>query len=165
MGAAKTSSKTASSDTVSDSFDRLMDQLGKLREDLGEIQNRRGTRVRFHPDPEIFGKNAKFEPARLYKMARSKAYLFRGVEIRWSCDPKQLRNDDKTPQSETLHFPGGLADYLSATIASRREKESAATQPVPAQTISIDLKPARASSASRAFSNEAMGSKPVRRIW
>ena len=58
---------------------------GKL-ENLGKVHNRRGTRVRFKPDPEIFGKSARFKPALLYKMARSKAYLFGGVEIRWQCD-------------------------------------------------------------------------------
>ncbi len=57
-------------------------------EQLGEVHNRRGTRTRFHPDPDIFGKGAHFEPARLYRMARSKAYLFGGVEIRWSCAPE-----------------------------------------------------------------------------
>ena len=52
---------------------------------LGKAQNRRGTKVRFKPDAQIFGEGARFEPARLFKMARSKAYLFGGVEIRWSC--------------------------------------------------------------------------------
>ncbi len=59
---------------------------GKLQK-LGSIMNRRGTKVRFKPDEKIFGKGAHFKPARLLKMARSKAYLFGGVEIRWSCDP------------------------------------------------------------------------------
>jgi topoisomerase-4 subunit B len=90
----------------------------KLRNE-GPVQNRRGTTVTFHPDPEIFGEKAEFKAARLYRMARSKAYLFRGVEIRWSCDAKKLRGDDKTPESDTLHFPGGLADFLNATIAAR----------------------------------------------
>src|ERR1700754_1198151 len=66
---------------------------GKL-EQLGEVHNRRGTKTRFHPDPDIFGKGAAFEPARLYRMARSKAYLFGGVEIRWNCDPKLLKEKD-----------------------------------------------------------------------
>ncbi|MDA0664843.1 MAG: DNA topoisomerase IV subunit B [Proteobacteria bacterium] len=91
---------------------------GKLRED-GAVQNRRGTTVTFHPDPEIFGEAAAFKGNRLYRMAQSKAYLFRGVEIRWSCDPKFLRGDDKTPPSETLHFPGGLSDFLTSTVAAR----------------------------------------------
>ncbi|NKB58796.1 MAG: DNA topoisomerase IV subunit B [Alphaproteobacteria bacterium] len=91
---------------------------GKLR-DKGAIQNRRGTTITFHPDPEIFGAKLHFRASRLYRMARSKAYLYRGVEIRWTCDPKHLRDDGKTPQTDTLRFPGGLADYLSATVDAR----------------------------------------------
>ena len=59
---------------------------GKLKE-VGEVHNRRGTKIRFHPDPQIFGAKARFDPDRLFRMARSKAYLFGGVEIRWSCAP------------------------------------------------------------------------------
>jgi topoisomerase-4 subunit B len=88
---------------------------GKL-ESLGEVHNRRGTKTRFHPDAEIFGKGAAFEPARIYRMARSKAYLFGGVEIRWSCDPLLIGEKDTTPARATFHFPGGLKDYLSATL-------------------------------------------------
>lgn len=86
---------------------------GKLQQ-LGSIMNRRGTRVRFKPDEQIFGKGAAFKPARLLTMARSKAYLFGGVEIRWSCDPGLIRDD--TPAEAVFHFPGGLKDYLTATI-------------------------------------------------
>jgi topoisomerase-4 subunit B len=85
-------------------------------ESLGEVHNRRGTRTRFHPDPEIFGKGAAFEPARLYRMARSKAYLFGGVEIRWSCDPSLIKEKDQTPAKAAFHFPGGLKDYLAASL-------------------------------------------------
>jgi topoisomerase-4 subunit B len=85
-------------------------------ENLGEVHNRRGTRTRFHPDPDIFGKSAKFEPARLFRMARSKAYLFGGVEIRWSCDPSLLKEKDETPAKAVFHFPGGLRDYLAASL-------------------------------------------------
>ncbi len=85
-------------------------------ESLGEIHNRRGTRVRFHPDAEIFGKGAAFEPARIYRMARSKAYLFGGVEIRWSCDPLLIKEKDPTPAKAAFHFPGGLKDYLAASL-------------------------------------------------
>jgi len=85
-------------------------------ESLGEVHNRRGTRTRFHPDADIFGKGAKFEPARIYKMARSKAYLFGGVEIRWSCDPALIKEKDPTPAKATFHFPGGLKDYLAASL-------------------------------------------------
>ncbi|RWH75473.1 DNA topoisomerase IV subunit B [Mesorhizobium sp.] len=85
-------------------------------EHLGEVHNRRGTRTRFHPDEQIFGKGAAFEPARLYRMARSKAYLFGGVEIRWTCDPSLIKEKDQTPAKAEFHFPGGLKDYLKATL-------------------------------------------------
>jgi len=87
---------------------------GKL-EHLGEVHNRRGTRTRFHPDPQIF-KGHVFEPARLYRMARSKAYLFGGVNIRWSCDPSLIKEKDSTPAKAEFHFPGGLKDYLIASL-------------------------------------------------
>jgi topoisomerase-4 subunit B len=85
-------------------------------QNLGPTQNRRGTMVRFHPDPEIFGNRLVFRPARLYRMARSKAYLFRGVEIRWRCASELLREGDDTPREDTFHFPGGLEDYLTHSL-------------------------------------------------
>jgi topoisomerase-4 subunit B len=91
---------------------------GKLK-NTGNV-NRRGTTVRFHPDPEIFGKQAHFRPNRLYRMCRSKAYLYRGVEIRWSCDPSLISDKDSTPAEETLHFPGGLGDYLTARLNGKQ---------------------------------------------
>src|SRR6185369_827150 len=91
---------------------------GKLK-NTGAV-NRRGTTVKFHADPEIFGKQAHFKAARLYRMCRSKAYLFRGVEIRWSCDPTLIAEGGDTPASDTLHFPGGLGDYLTSTINGRK---------------------------------------------
>src|SRR5690606_30687140 len=84
----------------------------------GDVHSRRGTRTRFHPDADIFGKSAKFGPARLYRMARSKAYLFGGVEIRWSCDPALIPEKDETPAKAVFHFPGGLKDYLAASLGS-----------------------------------------------
>jgi topoisomerase-4 subunit B len=83
---------------------------GKLAK-IGAAPNRRGTAVTFHPDPDIFG-SLTLKPARLFKMSRSKAYLFSGVEIRW----KTAINDGETPQEAKFHFPGGLADYLSETF-------------------------------------------------
>ncbi len=85
-------------------------------EELGDVHNRRGTRVRFHPDAQIFGEQAKFEAARIFRMARSKAYLFGGVEIRWSCDPGVVPAGGEIPEKAVFHFPGGLKDYLSATL-------------------------------------------------
>ena len=92
----------------------------KLVEKPGAAPNRRGTTVRFHPDPEIFGKELRFKPARLYRMARSKAYLFRGVEIRWSCDPALIPEGDPTPAKEIFHFAGGLLDFLNSTLEGRK---------------------------------------------
>ncbi|HEY9553608.1 DNA topoisomerase IV subunit B [Allosphingosinicella sp.] len=86
-------------------------------EKIGVTQNRRGTTVAFTPDPEIFGDHAKFRPARLYRLARSKAYLFAGVEIRWKCDPELI--DDDTPAEAVFQFPGGLADHLKEQIGTR----------------------------------------------
>jgi topoisomerase-4 subunit B len=90
---------------------------GKLKK-MGAI-NRRGTTVTFKPDTEIFGSKLRFKPSTLFRMARSKAYLFRGVEIRWSCDPSLLKPEDTTPTEATLHFPGGLADYLTSALENR----------------------------------------------
>ncbi len=92
--------------------------VSKLK-NMGAVQNRRGTRILFHPDPEIFGKNTAFRPARLYRMARSKAYLFKGVEIRWRCAQELLNDKDETPAEATMHFPGGLTDFLNETLKDR----------------------------------------------
>lgn len=92
--------------------------LGKLR-DLGTINNRRGTKVRFHPDPEIFGSKAHFRPARLFRMARAKAYLQPGVEIRWKCVPGPLKELETVPEEAVFHFPGGLSDFLTETLGAR----------------------------------------------
>jgi len=86
---------------------------------LGPIEQvgpskKKGTRIRFKPDEEIFGAGAAFKPARLFRMARAKAYLFRGVEIKWTCAPERIT--DQTPASATLHFPGGLADALAERV-------------------------------------------------
>ncbi|PSJ37953.1 DNA topoisomerase IV subunit B [Allosphingosinicella deserti] len=87
-------------------------------EKLGPTQNRRGTQVTFTPDSEIFGEEAKFKPARLYRLARSKAYLFAGVEIRWKCDPSLVEGSE-IPAEAVFQFPGGLADHLKEQIGER----------------------------------------------
>ena len=86
-------------------------------EKAGPAPNKRGTMVMFHPDPKIFGAKAAFKPARLFKMARSKAYLFGGVEIRWKCAPSLIK--DNTPAEEVLHFERGLADYLQSLAGGK----------------------------------------------
>lgn len=86
---------------------------------MGAIKNRRGTTVTFRPDPEIFGAKAKFRPEKIYKLIRSKAYLFRGIEIRWSCDAALLGEGSTVPTTETIHFADGLQDYLTYELGNR----------------------------------------------
>ncbi len=85
-------------------------------ESVGPVANRRGTLVRFRADPEIFGQKARFKPATLYRLARSKAYLYHGVRIRWACDPALLDASETTPEREELHFPNGLRDFLEGFL-------------------------------------------------
>ncbi|MBI1401640.1 MAG: DNA topoisomerase IV subunit B [Porphyrobacter sp.] len=85
-------------------------------QNLGAAPNRRGTTVAFTPDTEIFG-DRKFSPKRLFKLARSKAYLFAGVEIRWKCAPSLASED--VPADAVFKFPGGLADHLAEQVAGR----------------------------------------------
>ncbi len=90
--------------------------LGPL-ENVGAAPNRRGTTVSFVPDTEIFGPELSFKPTRLYRLARSKAYLFAGVEIRWKCSAELIGDD--TPAEAVFQFPGGLSDHLKEQIAGR----------------------------------------------
>ena len=83
-----------------------IEQLGPTR--------KKGTQIAFTPDPVIFGEGVAFKPARLYRMARSKAYLFGGVEIRWKCDPSRIH--DQTPAEAVFRFPNGLADFLAERV-------------------------------------------------
>ena len=85
---------------------------------LGAVANRRGTSVTFHPDAEIFGAGNQLNPGTLYRMCRSKAYLFKGVELRWSC-AEGIPRPEGVPDKEVLHFPGGLADYLGSVLTER----------------------------------------------
>lgn len=89
--------------------------LGPI-EKLGPVNNRRGTSVAFTPDTEIFGE-MNFKPARLFRLARSKAYLFAGVEIRWKCAAELISDD--TPTEAVFQFPGGLADHLREQVGDR----------------------------------------------
>jgi topoisomerase-4 subunit B len=90
----------------------------KLKESSG-AKNKRGTSVTFHPDAEIFGARAHFKPSWLHQMARSKAYLYSGVEIRWRC-AGSLIGEGKTPTEDKFHFPGGLKDFLITSLHDRK---------------------------------------------
>jgi topoisomerase-4 subunit B len=86
---------------------------------VGSIQNRRGTTITFRPDPEIFGAGSNFVPSTLYRMARSKAFLFKGIKINWKCAENILAEDDPTPKEALLHYPNGLKDFLNYQIGDR----------------------------------------------
>ncbi|MGQ4272652.1 DNA topoisomerase IV subunit B [Terrihabitans sp. B22-R8] len=88
-------------------------------EEVGPVHNRRGTRLRFLPDGQIFGEGARLKPQRLFAMTRAKAYLFAGIEVRWSCAPELLVGMEDVPAKETFRFPEGLKDYLRATLEGR----------------------------------------------
>ncbi len=102
------------------SFSKGLPQTELLK--VGAAPNRRGTSVAFVPDTEIFGEQ-KFKPARLHRLARSKAYLFAGVEIRWKCAPELITDD--TPAEAVFQFPGGLADHLREQVGDRECATSA----------------------------------------
>jgi len=87
-------------------------------EHIGSTNNRRGTVIQFSPDLSIFDKNVTFSPLKLFNMTRSKAYLFRGVQIRWKCNKKLLKGHDNIPEKTEFHFPNGLADYLKIALNS-----------------------------------------------
>ena len=89
-------------------------------ETVGRVLNRRGTRVRFRPDASIFPDGAVLDPARLLRMARSKAYLFGGVEVRWRCAPERIPEGAAVPTEALFRFPGGLKDYLASDVRARR---------------------------------------------
>ena len=74
-----------------------------------------GTLIRFHPDPEIFPMNT-FRPATLYKLARSKAYLHRGVKIHWAYEA--ATEDSEIPGEDIFHFPNGVLDYLNQEVGN-----------------------------------------------
>ncbi|MEO9969564.1 MAG: DNA topoisomerase IV subunit B [Hyphomonadaceae bacterium] len=86
---------------------------------IGAAPNRRGTTVRFKPDYQIFGDKLRWKPAMLFQMARSKAYLYRGVELRWKCAPELLPEDSKVPAEASLTYPNGLADQLDEVFTGK----------------------------------------------
>ena len=87
---------------------------------VGSVSNRRGTSVTFLPDTDIFGDDMHFNPSLLYKLAQTKAFLYRGVEIRWECDPSLIKEGDEVPASCVLKYPNGVEDYLSYLVGQKQ---------------------------------------------
>jgi topoisomerase IV subunit B len=88
-------------------------------ENMGNTPNRRGTTITFSPDPTIFTETIRFSPKVLYRLVRSKAYLHRGVEVRWACDASLLKDGEAVPTEERLCFPGGLDDFLRDELSGK----------------------------------------------
>lgn len=86
---------------------------------VGNAPNRRGTSITFKPDPEIFGVNSNLQPNRIFRMARSKAFLFKGIKINWSCAPEILGEGEVTPLQAELCFPNGILDFLNYQIGAK----------------------------------------------
>ena len=85
---------------------------------IGNAPNRRGTSITFYPDEEIFGSSSVFDAARIYRMARSKAFLFKGIHIFFSADDGLLE-DSGIPLQAELHYPNGLQDFLNLQLSGR----------------------------------------------
>ncbi|MFN3926042.1 MAG: DNA topoisomerase (ATP-hydrolyzing) subunit B [Pseudanabaenaceae cyanobacterium] len=75
---------------------------------------RRGTKVRFKPDPQIFTTDTNFDYDTLAGRLRELAYLNAGVKIEFSD-----RRSDKL-KSEVYFYEGGIKEYVSYMT---REKE------------------------------------------
>lgn len=88
--------------------------------EVGTINNKKGTSITFHPDPEIFTENTTFKPHKLYQLAKSKAYLFKGVQIKWFCDPSLISPSSNVPTEDIIKFPGGARDFLSTHLSAEQ---------------------------------------------
>ena len=93
--------------------------LNKLIQKGGSSINS-GTRITFLPDDEIFGKDLKFIPSRIYETCRNKAFLFKGVKINWECDKSLLNRKDSIPNKDTLFYPEGLEQYLRSELENAK---------------------------------------------
>ena len=78
----------------------------------------KGTRILFHPDPEIFGDKIYFNPLRIYNLVRSKAFLHKGIKIFWKMAPVLLEEAENSslPEKECFFFPKGLTDFLTFSL-------------------------------------------------
>ena len=78
----------------------------------GNPTKNHGTKIRFTIDDEIFGANAIFKPVKIYRMARAKSFLSRGVRVEWICNPELITEDMNIPAQTEFYYPNGVADFL-----------------------------------------------------
>lgn len=101
---------------------------------IGNAGSKKGTSITFFPDHQIFGSSLRLKPKRVYDLAKSKAYLYRGIEIKWQCDPSLIPENGPVPESDILHFPNGLTDYLSSKLS----KEDSITSSIFDGSVKLD---------------------------
>ena len=85
----------------------------------GNPTKNHGTKIRFTIDDEIFGENAAFKPVKIYRMARAKSFLSRGIKIDWICNPNLLTDDMNIPATTTFYYPNGVSDFLAEKTDSK----------------------------------------------
>ena len=78
-----------------------------------------GTKIKFTLDDQIFGENAVFKPIKIYRMARAKSFLSRGVKVEWHCNPELLTEDMNIPAEKTFYYPNGVADFVAEKTDSK----------------------------------------------
>ncbi len=83
-----------------------------------KIKKDNGTSITFKPDSEIFGENNLFNPIKIFNMLESKAYLFKGVQINWTCEETLLRTNNTLPSSKKLCYINGILDYMKQKTSS-----------------------------------------------
>ncbi len=79
----------------------------------GNATKNHGTKIRFTIDNEIFGESAIFKPIKIYRMARAKSFLSRGIKVEWHCNSDLITEDMNIPTDTTFYYPNGVADFLS----------------------------------------------------
>ena len=85
----------------------------------GAATKAHGTRVRFTLDDKIFGENAVFKPVKIYRMARAKSFLSRGVKIEWHCNPALITEDMNIDTDKVFYYPNGVADFVAEKTDSK----------------------------------------------
>ena len=84
---------------------------------VDSIRNKKGTHITFSFDQDIFGDNLCFNPSILYHMVRSKAYLFKGVTLKWS--NQSTIEKEGIPREEQICFPNGVYDFLQHELQDK----------------------------------------------
>ena len=85
----------------------------------GNATKAHGTKIKFTIDDQIFGENAVFKPIKIYRMARAKSFLSRGVKVEWHCNPALITEDMNIPADKEFYYPNGVADFVAEKTDSK----------------------------------------------